>query len=221
MEQEAGEICELYNIEFTDIRFDGFVEAEKVSDRLDIARQEDRELLYKKELIEREIALEKAEGRQYFDFLQFKYQGPHTDQFNERFSLGLGFNIASSGNRKLKIQELKMEQEELDHKATLDSKEKEQELMALRQNVLRRSTILDFRKQMMIEEEQRLDSLSQLLMQKEGFDPMLILEMKEREILVKMEIEKQKASLLAAYIEYLDESEALCSEASPGIYLKD
>lgn len=73
----------------------------------------------------------------------------------------------------------------------------------------------------MEEEEQRLDSLGQLLMQKEGFDPMLILQMKERRILVQIEIEKQKAGLLAAYIDYLDESKALCFETSPGIYLKE
>ncbi len=39
---------------------------------------------YERELIEREIALEKAEKWQLLDFLQVRYSGPHDELFEER-----------------------------------------------------------------------------------------------------------------------------------------
>lgn len=146
LEEQAKEICSLYGIEFADLSFEDFLDAEHVKDRLKDSGYDNTELLYKKELIQREIALEKAEGRQYLDFLQFQYRGPHSDIFREKFSVGLAFSLDRSGDRKLKIQELQMEQEDLDHEASIDAKEREQDLQALEQAVTRRSTILDFRK---------------------------------------------------------------------------
>ena len=44
---------------------------------------------YERELIEREVALEKAEKRQILDFVQMRYNGPHDELLEERVQLRL------------------------------------------------------------------------------------------------------------------------------------
>jgi hypothetical protein len=61
--------------------------------------------------------LEASEKKRVFDFLQLKYSGPNSDPFQERVSLGLGFQLSNSGSKKLKMQELKLEQEALNLKS--------------------------------------------------------------------------------------------------------
>ncbi len=75
--------------------------------------------------LDAEMKLEKAEQNRIIDFVQMRYNGPHTDIFQERINVSLGFDLPHSAGKKMKLEELRVEQllleQELRHQKTLDS----------------------------------------------------------------------------------------------------
>ena len=67
------------------------------SDQLDIERIED------------EYNLEVAQANQVLDFFRVNYNGPHTDPFEERLSVGVATNFRRSEKRELDLIELQLE----------------------------------------------------------------------------------------------------------------
>lgn len=67
------------------------------SDQLDVERIED------------EYNLEVAQANQVLDFFRVNYNGPHTDPFEERLSVGVATNFRRSEKRELDLIELQLE----------------------------------------------------------------------------------------------------------------
>ena len=88
---------------------------------------QEEELEYEMLLSQKEQKMEKVESRQFFDFLQFRYIGPHTDPFTEKFSIGAGFILPTSGNKKVKLWKMKLEEQELTQKKQLIKERRREE----------------------------------------------------------------------------------------------
>ena len=73
-------------------------------------------------IIEREEAIEQAEQKKFLDFLQIEYNGPHTDNFQEKVSLTAGFRLPFSSSRKLKMEEIAIEKEMLQQERLVEKK---------------------------------------------------------------------------------------------------
>jgi len=91
----------------------------------------------KQDMLKTELEIEKMEEKKYFDFLQFRYQGPHDDPFGERLSMGIGLRIPTKSNlfrtKELELELLKEEQQltrDIQERKNL-STEIQQELQAL------------------------------------------------------------------------------------------
>ena len=72
-----------------------------------------------------EIELEKVEGGRIFDFVQLRYNGPHSDLLSERLALGVNIQFPGNSRSKLRMEELRVEQlirqQEYDLEQQLDS----------------------------------------------------------------------------------------------------
>ena len=167
---------------------------------------------HKKQLLLREMMLESSEKKQVLDFVQFRYNGPHSDPFQEKFSVGMGFQLNNSGNQKLKMQELQIEKEELTRKAERDTRERQEQLNTLA-NELRRDirAFLQFQNTLNTEREQ-LQSLGSAISRKEGTSPLFLLDIEERHISMKMKALDKQEDLLRDYLEYLYLSEEMCGK---------
>lgn len=73
-------------------------------------------------IIEREEALEQAEQKKILDFVQIEYNGPHTDELQEKVSLTAGFRLPFSASKKLKMEEIAIEKEMLQQERLVEKK---------------------------------------------------------------------------------------------------
>lgn len=65
---------------------------------------------FEKDKINAEIELEKAEESRIFDFFQIRYDGPHSDILRERISMGISLQLPYSSSKRLRQEELLLEQ---------------------------------------------------------------------------------------------------------------
>lgn len=79
----------------------------------------DEKYQLKQEILNTEMQAEKAEKSRIIDFVQARYQGPHDDVFNERFSIGLGIELPFSGSSKTKLEQIKLEKWKLEQEASM------------------------------------------------------------------------------------------------------
>jgi hypothetical protein len=170
------------------------------------------EYQYERELIERETALEKAERRQFLDFVQVRYNGPHDEVLRERVQLRLALVLPTSGNRNLKLEELRLEQEELAREQQVKSRELEQRMKEQRQRV--RDRIGVYRKFVQVKEEElrELRALAQAIAQRRGSDPDLLLKINEDTEEIRLEKLKRQEEIYDDYLEYLVLSGQLFAE---------
>ena len=88
---------------------------------------DDLEHIFEMEKINAEIELEKAEERRIFDYIQLRYNGPHSDLLKEKIALGIGIEFPHSSDQKLRLEELRVEQlileQEMSQQQKLDSLE--------------------------------------------------------------------------------------------------
>lgn len=175
---------------------------------------------YQLGLIEKEIALEKAEQKQIFDFGQLRYQGPNDDPLRERVSLGIGFLIPNSGNQKLKILELELEQEELNRSLETDRKLQLEKLQQDKQAILNLVDAQLAAESIYLNERNKLIELSNRLDDKQGSSPIALLEIEERHIKNRIESLEGQEEIWFDYLKFLDRSGALCSSQSLDLIIK-
>lgn len=213
---ERDNLLHKYNIQNQEINFGDFITVEALTEFLayilsaNESRIVDSETEYKKQLLNKEIELESSENKQLIDFVQLKYDGPHSDALQERLSVGLGFQLSKSGSKKLKMQELKIEQEELNRKSERNIQEKQAELLSL-ENKLQSDIQAFFHFQkIMTAERAQLQKLSSNISQKEGTSPLFLLNIEERHLSMKIKSLDNKEGLLKDYLKYLQESGEMC-----------
>ena len=170
------------------------------------------EYYYERELIERETALEKAEKRQFLDFVQVRYNGPHDELLRERVQLRLGLVLPTSGGRNLKLEELRLEQEELAREQQVRSQEQSRLVAAQRQLV--RDHIRVYRKFAQVKEEElrELRALAQAVAQRRNSDPSLLLKINEETEDILIEKLERQEEIYDDYLEYLILSGQLFAE---------
>lgn len=215
-----------YSIQGQEIDFGEFTNVEAISKylsnkvlTLNTSATEDLEIEYEKQLLIKEIELEASEKKRLLDFAQIKYNGPHSDPFKERLSVGLGFQLSNSGSDKLKMQKLQLEKEELNRKSERKIQENQAKSIALENN-LQKDLQSFFHFQKTIQEENtQLEKLSSKIAQKEGSSPLFLLDVKERHLSMKIKSLNKNKDLLRDYLKYLHQSGKLCESATFVNYL--
>lgn len=215
---ERDYLLDKYKLQNQTIDFGEFATVESISTYLadsifpveNGADYVDQELEYKKQLLQKEIELERSERKRLLDFVQFKYNGPHTDVFQERVSLGLGFQLPTSGNQKLKIQELQIEKEEVIIEAERNMQEKQEKLNQLSNKLKRDIQTFNHSQKIRDEERVELQILGTKISQKEGSSPLILLDIEERHLSIKIKSLQEKEDLLKSYLKYLHQSDKMC-----------
>ena len=215
---EQDYLLDKYSIQDQEIEFGDFVTIETISAYLtntilpakNVLSFTEIETEHKKQLLIKELELESSEKKRLVDFVQFKYNGPHSDALQERFSVGLSFQLSTSGNRKLKMQELQIEKEELIRKSERDIQEKQEDLYKLEYKLLGDIQAFSFFQKTMQEERAQLQNLSSKISQKEGSSPLLLLDIEERHLSMKVKSLNKKKDLLRDYLRYVHQTERMC-----------
>lgn len=161
---------------------------------------------YEQELLAKEIALEAAEHREFFDFVQVRYAGPHDDFLKERVSVGLAFKLPNAGSQKLKLEELRIKQVEQQREENYDSQEKQKSITELIQSLKKDMVLYQKTENVLEEERENLQKISAQVIKKEGFDPLLLLSIEERQLKNELKLLKQKEDILSDYLKYLARS---------------
>ena len=158
---------------------------------------------YRQALLDKEIALERAEKRKIFDFVQVRYAGPHDDLLGERIAVGAAIKIPTSGNRNLKIEEIRIEQQELALEQQIArqkiAKEMNERLLQIRSKVAVYQTFEEVR----ASEIESYQAISTFVAQEQGEDPLLLLEINENIEKVELDKVKHLEEIYEGYLEYL------------------
>lgn len=210
-------LLDKYNLQNYVINFGEFISIETISrllaeNMLSINESEmvDQKTEYRKQLLQKEIELEASEKKRIFDFLQLKYSGPNSDPFQERVSLGVGFQLSNSGSKKLKMQELKLEQDALNRKAERETEKKKTKLNTTETKLQNDIKAFSHFQKTIEEERSELKKLSNSISRKEGTSPLFLLNIEERHLKMKMKSLNKTEDLLKEYLKYLQESGVMC-----------
>lgn len=216
VENELDYLYRKYDLLQPVISFEGFIAVAQLPDGLNgssantINKAED---FYDLAQIEKEISLEKAEKRQVLDFVQFNYRGPHEKFLNERFSIGAAFNLNNSGSRKLKIGELKLQKQRLGVEMQQDQFVLEEELARMELNIQKGIAYYNYFTEVTEKEREYLKALVDQLLSHSNFDPLHVLDVKERQLQNELEKLKLERELYEQYLEYIYQSESVCEES--------
>jgi len=198
------------------ISFEGFIPVVQLPDGLNIGSRantiSEAKNTYDLTQIEKEIGLEKAEKRQVLDFVQFNYRGPHADTFKERFSIGAAFNLNNSGSRKLKIEELKLQKQRLEVEMQQDQSVLAEELADTELDIQKGIAYYNYFTEVTRKEQEYLKALVDQLLSHSNFDPLHVLDIKERQLQNELEKLKLERELYEQYLEVLYQSERVCTE---------
>lgn len=192
-----------YGLQSVELDFSGFPSLSELElTSVPLAESpDDPEINYDLELAAREMALEKSEQKQFLDFVQAEYNGPHGDPFRERFAVGVGFQFPNGGNQKLKIRELELEQQSLIRKQERELEE-ERQLSSARLDAIAGELGLYLQVQELFSAEAaELDRIAQRLRRREGFDPLPLLSIEERKVKNELRTLDARRDLLEAYLE--------------------
>ncbi len=218
---QLNQLLANYNLQAVNLTFEDMVGLEQLPSRLTGAATAvtDPKTVYELNQVIRELALEQAEQKQYIDFAQLRYQGPHSDLLQERLSVGIAFQLPNSGNQRLKVRELELEREILGREAEQENKEWQ---LAYEQSV--REWLLDFQyyenvRQTYTEEQLELARISEQLRRKEGFNPLPLLSIKERSLRNELQQLRNAAQLYEDYLDLRELMGSLC-QASDGELLR-
>lgn len=198
--------------------FSGFIDIDGIMDVLAVAPDSFSASYtadqYEKELINKELALEIAESRQILDFAEIRYEGPNMDPLRQQLSVGIAFRIPNSGNRRLKMQELKLEQQLLEREQTRDAAQREAELFTQRQELIRDINAYLFYRETISRERSQLQNLADQIARKEGFDPLLLLDIEARHIDTRLKAFRKWERILSNYLSYIEDAGRLCNETA-------
>ncbi len=216
LKNERNYIETKYNVKEDKYDFSNFINIENIlqhiaTDKLFADVGDQIEDAYKLDMINAEIDLEIAERNQLLDFVQLRYRGPHDDLIKERISLGLGIRLPNSGNRKLKLKELELEQTEVLQEQALDKSEMAFEVEELKQKLKNSIKVYRFYEQKIVEERRTLKHLSEKITAQEGYNPISLLNIEEREISNQIERIELLEDIFFDYLNYLKRSGQICA----------
>lgn len=201
------ELTAIYDIE-ENINWISIISIDEILINLDevVVLNSQYEFDFEKEGIEKEIALENQESNQLIDFGQIRYQGPHSDLLEERIQIGVGLQLNTSSSRKLKIQKLKMEIDELEWENRLEKIEAEQNTKLLKDKI--RNQILYYKEFESIKSQEidKAQEVLNLIIKREDVDPLKLIKLEESKLLINKKIKSLQEDILKNYIDYLKAS---------------
>lgn len=219
-------ILQGYGLQDQTLNFDNLITPIEIKQRLDslsspsltptidIAKAE-----YDRLKVEKEIAIEVAEARQYIDFAQLRYQGPTSDQWRERLSIGIGVQLDRSGNRTLKTEELQKELLDINldidrvRRATAEKQADEQDdLNTLVDSYMRFMEICN-------QEETSIATVLAAATNDSSTSPLLLLAARSASIRRRLQGLSRLEDILGQYVQVLVERGLLCDSEAPN-YLK-
>ena len=165
------------------------------------------ETAYDLALIDRQIDLERAEGRQLLDFVQLRYRADARDEFREKFSFGLALRIR---DRKLKLQQLRLEKELIEREGSLESQVR-QIAGDIRAAGLE-SAIATYRatEAILQEENDALQSLAANVAGREDVDPRFLLKVTAQRLSRKQDCIDALRRVLEAYLDWREARGEFC-----------
>ena len=178
--------------------------------RMDPAAEEERR--YEKQLNDKEMALELAESRQYIDFAQLRYQGPHSDFFRERVSVSFAFRLPTSGNRKLNMEEIRIKEDRQAQAYQRDIQRKTEEVLQDIDQLLIDIEIYERTEELIAQERQQMLAISTQIAKSSVYKPEDILQTQERHIKNMIRLTDSKNDLMRDFLRILDDAGILCTE---------
>jgi len=160
-------------------------------------------------IIEREEALEQAEQKKLLDFVQVEYNGPHTDDFQERVSLTAGFRLPFSSGRKLKMEEIAIEKEALQQERAVEKKLSQYKEKKRRQQLTLLIEEWAYTKNKFAQQGQEILDFAQNTQNLTNNSVLFLLLQKEINIERTLDILKLEIAIYQAYIDYLAFTEQL------------
>jgi len=173
----------------------------------------EKELDYDSIEIEREIDLEKAEKKQFFDFFQVRYQGPKIDPLEERVAIGVGFILENSGDSKLDLEKLRLEKEELMVEKKI---KKQKKANSFRKAYDRLHSEYAEYNYILSQHEKHMESLinlEQKIKSRTDYNPIHIFEIKKQVLDYKKGNIESRIQIYDLYFDYLAKSGTFCPES--------
>jgi hypothetical protein len=175
---------------------------------------------YRLALIDREMELERAEGKQLLDFLQFRYRSDVRDEVFEKFSIGLAVRIQDSADRRLKLRELEVRRQEIEREGALsdrlDSWREGEEAGELRRSLAR----YQLQQQLYREEAADLNRLATALTREQAADPEILLDLRERGLRNQLRLLSTLEEVYDNYLDWLGARNEICGATDGGLLLK-
>ena len=211
---EKEEILQEYGLLTSTFNFVDLISIAELESSLgeleNVQLENDPELQFEKDLLTKELELEFSEQKQYIDFAQLRYEGPHSRDFGKRFSIGLGLRLPTSGNRKLRIQELKLDQRNLEREEFRNTIRQEDRrkraLISTRMDLTHFNILMDA----FSRERAKLKIIADQVSSEEGFDPELLLEIEERHISNQMELLQKEEDIYLNYLRLIEIQNRFC-----------
>lgn len=207
----------IYNIQDRELDFSDFISPESILDFLNndsnLSTEEfpvDMQSAYETALILKEMELESSEEKKWVDFVQLRYRGPHSDAFQERLALGIGFQLSNSGNAKLKMQELQLELEEIETEVERDKQDRQGKI-DLSSTQLKFDLKEYFLFQNIISaEREELQKLSEAVSKRQDASPFFFLDIEERNLVMKIKSLNKKEDILRDYLFFVKDLDQMC-----------
>lgn len=171
----------------------------------------DPEMDHKLETVRRELELEQAEQKQYLDFAQVRYRGPHDNPARERVAVGVALKLPNSGNQKLKLRELELEAESLRRKQGREAAAGAADYAARRSELLGMFDRYGTFSEIYRAEAADFADLSRAIAAKQGVSPLPLLKMKARSLRNDLKLLRLRAALYQDYLDLMERSGALCT----------
>jgi hypothetical protein len=222
IEKTTGVIIDFYDIGNYTLDFKDKVPIEQlmllIDSRIDMpVLQSTEEIEYELKINKLEQDLEKAENRKYLDFIQMRYNGPHSDPYAEKLSFGVGITIPNSGNYRLNIKELEIEEIQLKKEKQIEQTEHNREVKRLLYRI--RGDFQLYRESLQSFAQEQADLLSSRaeLTRMEPFDIESFKFIEEQ--LIKLELDELKATyeLNLKIIKYFKDTEYICQNPNKQI----
>ncbi len=160
-------------------------------------------------IIEREEELEQAEQKKLLDFVQIEYNGPHSDEFEERISLTAGFRLPFSSGRKLKMEEIAIEKEVLQQERLAEKKLSQYKEKNRKQELQLLIDEWNYAKDKYAQQAQKMLDFAQQAQTLSDNSPLLILAQKETNVERALDLFKLEMAIYQAYVDYLAFTEQL------------
>lgn len=163
------------------------------------------------EIINQEIALEKAEQRPQFNFLQFEYQGPHELDLKRRFALSFSISIPIKQKNYLKIKELEFKKQIRRQEIQADSANASRLIVIQKRELLQKIEAYEVFSAYLVKSTKLFKNIASLEDSPE-LDFINLLETKEELLNLQLENINYHSSILLDYIDWAHQNGLLYEE---------